>query len=147
VRIEERRVVGADHDVGLVDPVERAAGRHPVHRADQRLPDPVELGGEALARIGAAPRVGPTVDPFLDVDTGAERAFAGRPQDDDVDVVIGLDGVPDRREVVEHGLVEAVHRLRPVQGDRRDVVGHLEQDGLQIHLGTPFGAAAIPGTL
>jgi hypothetical protein len=34
VRVEERRVVGADDDVRLVHPVERAPGHHAVQRGD-----------------------------------------------------------------------------------------------------------------
>ena len=45
VRVEERRVVGADHDVGLVEEVERARGAHPVHRAHDRLPDTSATSG------------------------------------------------------------------------------------------------------
>ena len=41
MRIEELRIVGADDDVGLVDEVLTAAGAHPVHGGDDRLPHPV----------------------------------------------------------------------------------------------------------
>lgn len=42
--IEELCVLRADHDVGLIDPVEGAARRHTVNRTHHRLPHPVLLG-------------------------------------------------------------------------------------------------------
>jgi hypothetical protein len=134
VRVEERGVVGAEDDVGLVEPIERAAGRHAVHRAHQGFPHLVELGRQLLARIALAPDVGMAVDALLDVHAGAERTLARGAQHDDVHVVVRLDRPPDVGEVVEHRLVEAVHGVRAVEGDRRDVPGHVVQDGLHGHL-------------
>jgi hypothetical protein len=80
VRVEERRVVGAEHDVSLVDPVEGAPGRHAVHRHDERLPHVVELRRQLLARIHAVPHVLDVRQPLLHVDPGTEGAVAGRSQ-------------------------------------------------------------------
>jgi hypothetical protein len=70
------------------------------------------------------------VDALLDVDPGAEGPVSGRAQDDDVHVVVFADHFPDLGELVAHRLVEAVHRLRSVQCDRRnvlcDLVGHVK---------------------
>src|SRR3954449_769936 len=104
MRVEERRIVGADDDVCLVEPVERAACDHAVYRADQWLPDLVLLGSERSPGVVAAPDVARLVEaarlavPRGDVDTGAERPVARRAQDHDVDVVLAPDSLPDGAE-------------------------------------------------
>ncbi len=57
VRVEELRVFRADKDIGLVQPVEGAAGGQAVHCADDRLPDIVLFGAEFFARVNLAPDV------------------------------------------------------------------------------------------
>ena len=46
MRIEERRVLGRDDDVGLAEHVERTTAGHAVHRRDHRLPQVVRLGAD-----------------------------------------------------------------------------------------------------
>ena len=62
------------------------------------------------------------VDALLDIDPGAEGAVARRAQHRHVDVVGLPDPLPQPLELVAHPLVEAVHGLWPVEGDRRDVL-------------------------
>ena len=57
VRVEERGVVGADDDVGLVDEVEGARRAHALHRAHHRLPALLPLGAEQLAGVVVVPDV------------------------------------------------------------------------------------------
>src|SRR5882757_4798373 len=68
------------------------------------------------------------------VHPGGERLVACRAQYHHVNVVFVTANAPNPGELVEHALVEAVEDLGPVQCDRRDVVGHLEQDGFEAVL-------------
>ena len=52
VRVEERGVGGRDHDVGVGDEVQAAAGAEPLTAAITGLANPVVPGGEA--QLGAA---------------------------------------------------------------------------------------------
>ena len=85
VRVEERRVGRADHDVGLVDEVEGAGRAHALHRAHHRLPDLLPLGAEQLARILVVPDVVGLAVRLADVEAGAERPVARGAEHDRVD--------------------------------------------------------------
>src|SRR3546814_4140166 len=80
------------------------------------------------ARVVMAPNVIRHLDALRDIHAGAEGPLARGTQDADVDVVVAAHPVPDVAELVDHRLVEAVHHVGTVQGDRGDVVDHLEQD-------------------
>ena len=142
----------ADDHVGLVDPVERAAGAHAVDGSDQRLPDPILLRAEEESRVVLAPWVGVAGAAVDAVDAGREGTLAVGPQDDHQDVVVDPAAGPDVAELVEHLLVEAVETLGPVEGHRGDVVGNLEADRLVglVHDAFPsapcFGSRGRPST-
>ena len=51
VRVEERRVLGRDDELGLAEHVERAAARHAVDRGDDRLPEVARLRADVVARV------------------------------------------------------------------------------------------------
>src|SRR5581483_7573722 len=77
VGVHDLDVVGGDHDVGVGDEVEAAAGDQPVEGADHRLPDAVGqrrpgdgLAGQAVPRGGTA-----GVGDLGDVGAGAEVAL------------------------------------------------------------------------
>ena len=57
VRVEERRVARRDHDVGVGDEVQPAAGAHAVDRGDHRLPHLVVPRGEAQLGVAGAARL------------------------------------------------------------------------------------------
>ena len=80
VRVEERRVVGADDDVGFVDEVERARGADALHRAHDRLPHLLPLRAQQLARVLVVPDVVGLAVALLGVEAGAERAVARGPR-------------------------------------------------------------------
>jgi len=77
------------------------------------------------------------VPALLAVDPGGEGALPVGPQDDGVDVVVPPAPAPDVGELVEHGLVEGVEDVGPVEGDGGDVLGHVEQDRLVLHAPLP----------
>ena len=78
VRVEERGVGRADHDVGFVDEVERAGGAHALHRAHHGLPHLLPLGAEQLAGILVVPHVVGLAVGLLGVE--ARRRTHGRPR-------------------------------------------------------------------
>ena len=51
VRVEERRVLGRDDELGLAEHVERAAAGHAVDGRDDRLPEVARLRAEVVARV------------------------------------------------------------------------------------------------
>jgi hypothetical protein len=58
VGIEERRILGSDYDVSLIQPIERSACRHAMKSRDQRLAAPAGFGTEAIPRVVTAPTNG-----------------------------------------------------------------------------------------
>ena len=79
VRVEEGGVFGADRNVALVQPIERAAGEQAVDGEDERLPDPVLLGTQPKAGIVFAQRVGVAEPALLAVDAGREGLVSPPP--------------------------------------------------------------------
>ena len=111
------------------------AGRHAVDGCDHRLGHARKRGDDGVVVLvhGAEQLVGvpgvEDLDVLLEVLTHAERAPAAGQDDAARRRVVG-----DRADRVEQRLlrrdVEAVHRVGTVQGDRRDAVGEVEQDGI-----------------
>jgi len=131
VGVEEGGVLGGEDHVGLAQEVERPSAGHAVDGGDHRLPEALALGAEQLARV----LVGEHVVAELDlgaVDPGAERLLARTGEHDGPHVVGGLGPLPHRGELVDHGRVERVVDLGPVQRDGGDAVGDVEGEGGEL---------------
>lgn len=143
VRIEERRVLGADHHIGFVDEIQCARRAHSLDRAHHGLPHLLPLGAQKLAGILVVPDVvGLTVGGF-DVEAGAEGAVACGTKHHRVHPLVVFDDVPGIPYLVAHRPIERVQPLRPIQSDRGDVVVGIdvEEDRLEsrrwCHCGSP----------
>ena len=141
VRVEERRVIGADGEVGVGEEVEPRAEAHAVHGDDDRLveADAQEVGRRAAVvrplrgALGAADRAG--LGGVLQVGPGAERLVAGSGQYDDPHLRVRR-GVAERggQGLLEQSVVQRVHALRTVQRERQDVSAALDQEFFGFHL-------------
>ena len=112
VRVEELRVGRRDHDVGVGDPVEAAAGADAVDRGDDRLPHVVvprrEVEVELLDRLAVALHALAVGRDLGHVDAGLERAALTRVHDH-AHLGIGVERAPRDLELVAH---QRVHRVR-----------------------------------
>ena len=98
---------------------------HVAHRISGRWP---------RLRLSARPARG-------EVGAGAEM-LAGAAQDDDADIVVGGERLELIRELVEHGLVERIAALGPVEGHGRDAPGRdVDRYRLQRHIHLRTGGA------
>ena len=117
VGIEEGGVGRGDHDVGVGDEVQPAAGADAVDRGDDRLRDPVVPGREAqLGPFGAArllPQGVGVARQLDDVQAGLERR-AGAGVDDHADRGVGVELPPCRLELVRSS--SRPWRCRPRDG-------------------------------
>src|SRR3546814_5645959 len=50
-----------------------------------------------------------------------------------MDIILAADPLPQMFAFVHHLPGEAVHRLGPIEGDRCDMVGDIDQDGFILH--------------
>ena len=141
VGVEEGGVLGRHDEVAVGDEVEAPAAHHAVHRGDDGLPATIVDGREevveGLARLalerfgGFSRRAGGHVG---HVHAGAERLLS-RTRDDDADHVgIALDGRPGLAQLHGHAHIEAVVHVGSVEGERGDAVGHVVEEGFEVHL-------------
>jgi osmoprotectant transport system substrate-binding protein len=141
------RILAGDHDVRAQREIAAAADAPAVYLGDHRLGSPpqahelrhrtVRRGGprEILPRVplagGGDPAV-PVVEPAPEVEAGAERA-SRPPQDDHFRLGVQRGSMDGRLELVRHGGDDRVQVVRPVQRDRRDVVGDAVGQSLEAH--------------
>jgi hypothetical protein len=120
VRIEERRVVGTDDDVGLVQEVEGACGADALHRTDDRLPHLLPLRAEQLARVLVVPHVERLAVVLADIEAGAERAVTCGAQHNGVHAAVVLIRCHASRTSLHIVRLSALRTVRAVQRDGRD---------------------------
>jgi hypothetical protein len=113
MRLEERRVIRRDDELGIAEQIERSTARHPVHRHDHRLPQIALLRAgqasdvihherqNALARRVAgqrlaAPRLG-------NVKPGAERPLPSPGEHDDTHRFVPTEVGPQLAQLELHG--------------------------------------------
>jgi hypothetical protein len=132
---EDRLVRGDDQIAGERD-LESATHRHAIHGGDERLrkTEARRESGEAALGHAAHVAAGGLV---LQIVPGRERAIARAGDDADPGVGVGLELVPDRRELTVRRRVERVHDLGPV--DRHDPQAALPLDLAELrHASLPW---------
>ena len=132
VGVAELGALGRHEEVAVQRQFEPAGHRGAVDRPDQRL-------AQRRKRPAAAPalRFQRSVDEpaaafrrqLGEVEPGAERRV-GAGEDDHVDVVVGVGGGEQLREQAQHVAGQGVAGLRPVERDRGDALGDVEQHRL-----------------
>ena len=144
VGVEERRVLRADHDVGLVDEVERARGAHALHRAHDRLPHLLPLGAEKFARILVVPHVVGLPVGRLDVEAALNARLPAARSTTALTVSSSLTTRHTSRHLLAHRAVERVERSGRFSVTVGDVVDgvDVERDRLEGggHRHCQFGA-------
>jgi hypothetical protein len=133
---EELCVVGRHHHVGCHGDLETAAHRHAVHRSDHRSAPGGQIGeaAETARAVVAVERL--ALRGCAEVPAGAEEALARSREDRHSHGGVVLE--PDERltERVTGGGIDGV-RLRPVERDHGDAVGHLDMESVVLHVNPP----------
>jgi hypothetical protein len=142
-RHQERGPRPADPEVRQVGQGRARPGRHPTHGGDDRLGqvrqplgDRVEVKPDRVQGRAAGLEHGHVLAQVL---AGAEGA-TGPGEHDGAAVAIGLDLGQRVGECLLQGEVQRVERLRPVQGQRGDAVGALDEQRFG-HGSGPFSRA------
>ncbi len=129
MRIKKRGALRRDDDVALAEEVEPSATRHAVHCGNHRLPQPLTLRADLLARIvvgeGIEFLVGRNI---ATIDARAERSISGAGQDDNPYRIVEANVAPERSELVLHPLVERIVDFRPIQCHLCDVITNVVCD-------------------
>ena len=133
--LDEARRARRQDDVAGQREIGTRAGGNAVDGAQHR---PLEALQAADQRVVQAIERGAEVDrlardlPLAEVLAGAERA-PGAGQQHGADRPVELDPVERVGELRVHRLVEGVEAVRPVQGDRRDAIGDLQENRRLCH--------------
>ena len=132
LRLAELGAVGGDDHVAHHGDLAAAAQGVAGDRGDRRLAGL----GQALPALGdevalVDVHVGLVLH-LLDVGAGGE-GLLGAGHDDGADLIVGLQVVEGRGQLVDQGGAERVQRLRPVERDQADRIAFLDQDVLVGH--------------
>ena len=141
-------VVRRDAKVAGQRHLESATEGEAVDRGDRRLRQRGELV-DVTARTEPVTalrgRLGLTG--LLEVHAGAEEAVTRGGEHDHRDLIVGRDARPEPLELVAHLLVPGVRRVGPIEGHRRDAVGHREGGGTEVVGPTAVAHDADPSSI
>src|SRR5581483_6312063 len=124
-------------------PAHAVAVDHRHGRLGARLDGVVRARGAGVVRLGAR-TVPPVLPELRDVGSGGERLLPRAAEDDRADLRVPPEVLDDRRQPRPHRQVEGVPDVRPVEDDRRDPAGALDQE-LVTHAVSPGGTAGRRG--
>jgi hypothetical protein len=133
--IEERRFLGADHDVAFIDEVLATTGAHPLNSSNNGLPHFVMTGAQAESGVNLVPHIlvlPPSTG--LDVDPRTEGLLAVGLENRHVNVVGITDEPPNLCHFLGHCLGKGIELVGAVQRDRCNMIGHFKLDGFIRHL-------------
>ena len=125
------RARGHERQIAIDHPLQAAAGRPAVDRADDHLLAHHHLAGDVLDGFDVGPGdcLGSDLAiEFLQIVSGTECA-TGSPQDDCAHRRIGVAVRKDRLQGGQQGWVYRIESLRAIQGDGTDAVIDMAEDG------------------
>ncbi|GAC1604610.1 MAG: hypothetical protein NVS4B10_17690 [Myxococcales bacterium] len=133
---KERRAFGDVDQVAGERQLEPAAQRVAVDRGDGDAGQILDQGGRRVAQLGQLARLpGRQLRHLRDVGAGDERLLAGSGEDDGAAALAQL--AQRHGELAQHGRVERVQRLGPVDGEGADRALALDDQGFVGHVARP----------